>query len=34
VSVTVRLDAKVRAAIAAIDGKAWTTIEYPNAVFD
>ena len=34
VSVTVRLDAKVRAAIAGIDQDAWTTIEYPDAVFD
>jgi hypothetical protein len=34
VSVTVRLDAKVKAAIAAISEDAWTTIAYPNAVFD
>ena len=34
VSVTVRLDAKVKAAIAAIPEDAWTTIAYPNAVFD
>lgn len=34
VSVTVRLDAKVKAAIAAIDPDAWTTIEYTDAVFD
>jgi hypothetical protein len=34
VSVTVRLDKKVRATIAAIDEDAWTTIAYPNAVFD
>jgi len=34
VSVTVRLDAKVKAAIAAIDQDAWTTIAYPNAVVD
>ncbi|MGH3586047.1 MAG: IS1380 family transposase [Pseudonocardia sp.] len=34
VSVTVRMDAKVKAAIAAIDEDAWTTIAYPNAVFD
>ena len=34
VSVTVRLDPKVRAAIAAIDQDAWQTIEYPDAVFD
>jgi len=34
VSITVRLDKKVKAAIAAISQDAWTTIEYPNAVFD
>jgi hypothetical protein len=34
VSVTVRLDKKVKAAIAAISEDAWTTIAYPNAVFD
>lgn len=34
VSITVRLDAKVKAAIAAIGEDAWTTIDYPNAVFD
>lgn len=34
VSVTVRLDKKVKAAIAAITEDAWTTIAYPNAVFD
>ena len=34
VSVTVRLDQKVKAAIAAIPEDAWTTIAYPNAVFD
>jgi Transposase DDE domain group 1 len=34
VSVTVRLDTKVKAAIAAIREDAWTTIEYPDAVFD
>ena len=34
VSVTIRLDPKVKAAIAAIDEDAWTTIAYPNAVFD
>jgi hypothetical protein len=34
VSVTVRLDAKVKAAIAAISEDAWTTIAYPNAVYD
>lgn len=34
VSVTVRLDKKVKAAIAAISEDAWTAIAYPNAVFD
>lgn len=34
VSVTVRLDAKVNAAIATIGEDAWTTIGYPQAVFD
>jgi hypothetical protein len=34
VSVTVRLDPKVKAAIAAIPDEAWETIEYPDAVFD
>jgi hypothetical protein len=34
VSVTVRLDPKVRTAIAGIAEDAWTTIEYPDAVFD
>ena len=34
VSVTVRLDPKVRAAIAAIDADGWTPIEYTDAVFD
>jgi hypothetical protein len=34
VSVTVRLDKKVKAAIAAIGEDAWTTIAYPKAVFD
>ena len=34
VSVTVRMDPKVKAAIAAIDADAWTTIEYTDAVFD
>jgi len=34
VSVTVRLDPKVRAAIAAIDDRAWTPIEYTDAIFD
>jgi hypothetical protein len=33
-SVTVRMDPKVRAAIAAIPGDAWTPIEYPRAVWD
>jgi hypothetical protein len=34
VSVTVRLDPKVKAAIAAIEPEAWQTIEYTDAVFD
>jgi hypothetical protein len=34
VSVTVRLDPKVKAAIAAIDTDAWQTIDYTDAVFD
>ena len=34
VSITVRLDPKVRAAIAAIDQDAWTTIEYTDAIFE
>ena len=34
VSVTVRLDPKVKKAIAAIDHDAWSTIEYTDAVFD
>jgi len=34
VSVTVRADPKVKAAIAAIDQTAWTAIEYREAVFD
>jgi hypothetical protein len=34
VSVTVRLDPKVKAAIAGIAEDAWASIEYPDAVFD
>lgn len=34
VSVTVRLDPKVKAAIAAIGEDAWQTIEYTDAVYD
>jgi hypothetical protein len=34
VSVTVRLDPKVKAAIAAIDPDAWTTISYPHPILD
>jgi hypothetical protein len=34
VSVTVRLDPRVKAAIAAIDDQAWTPIEYTDAIFD
>jgi hypothetical protein len=33
-SVTVRMDRKVRAAIAAIPDQAWTPIKYPNAIYD
>jgi hypothetical protein len=33
-SVTVRMDPKVRAAIAAIPGDAWTPIRYPRAIWD
>jgi len=33
-SVTVRMDPKIRRAIAEIDEDAWTAIKYPNAVFD
>src|SRR3954462_15137082 len=34
VSVTVRMDPKVRAAIATIDDAAWTPIEYTDAIYD
>ena len=34
VSVTVRLDPRVKATIATIDDDAWTPIEYTDAVFD
>jgi hypothetical protein len=34
VSVTVRLDKRVKAAIAGIADDAWTTIEYKDAIFD
>ena len=34
VSITVRLDSKVKATIAAIDEHAWTPIEYTDAVYD
>jgi hypothetical protein len=34
VSVTVRLDPKVKAAIADIDDDAWTGIEYTDAIYD
>jgi hypothetical protein len=34
VSVTVRMDPKVKAAIASIAPDAWTTIEYTDAVYD
>jgi hypothetical protein len=33
-SVTVRMDPKIRAAIAAIGEQAWTPIRYPRAIFD
>ena len=33
-SVTVRLDPKIRAAIATIADDAWTTIEYTDPVYD
>jgi hypothetical protein len=34
VSVTVRMDPRVRAAIASIPDDAWTTIEYTNSILD
>ena len=34
VSVTVRLDNRIRAAIASLDEGSWTPIEYTNAIFD
>jgi len=34
VSVTIRMNAQVKAAIAAISDQAWTTIEYTDAVYD
>lgn len=34
VSITVRLDPKVKTAIAAIDDDAWTPIEYTDAIYD
>jgi hypothetical protein len=34
VSVTVRLDPKIRAAIAQIPNDAWITIEYTDAIYD
>ena len=34
VSVTVRMDSAVKAAIATIDEDGWETIEYPNAICD
>ena len=33
-SVTVRMDPKVRRAIAAITDNAWTAIKYPNAIYE
>jgi DDE family transposase len=34
VSVTVRMNAQIRAAIAAIGDEAWTTIEYTDAIYE
>lgn len=34
VSITVRMDPAVKRAIAGIDEDAWTTIKYPDAIFD
>lgn len=34
VSITVRMDQAVKRAIAGIAEDAWTTIEYPDAIFD
>ena len=34
VSVTVRMNAQIRAAIAAIGDRAWTTIEYTDAIYE
>jgi Txe/YoeB family toxin of Txe-Axe toxin-antitoxin module len=34
VSVTVRMDKKVKTAISTIDDDAWTGIQYPEAIFD
>jgi DDE family transposase len=34
VSITVRMDTAVKRAIAGIDEHAWTTIKYPDALFD
>ena len=34
VSVTVRLDPRIRSAITAIEPSAWTTIQYTDAIFD
>ncbi len=33
-SVTVKMDVKVKRAIAGIDEKSWTAIRYPNAIFE
>jgi hypothetical protein len=33
-SVTVRMDPKVRRAIATIPDEAWTAVKYPNAIYD
>jgi len=34
VSITVRMDQAVKRAIAGIDEDVWTTIKYPDAIFD
>ncbi|WGP07999.1 MULTISPECIES: IS1380 family transposase [Micrococcales] len=34
VSITVRMDTRIKAAIAAISDDAWTGIEYPEAIYD
>src|SRR5699024_11416541 len=34
ISITVRMDQKIKAAIASISDDAWTGIEYPQAIWD